>query len=224
MHIILLGPPGAGKGTQAARIVQATGLVHVATGDMFRENVRGGTDLGRLAKQYMDRGELVPDAVTIAMLRERMDRPDAAAGSLLDGFPRTVGQARALDDALGERDQAVDAALLIDVPPGEVRARLGGRWTCPADGSVYHETNNPPKTAGACDRCGGALTQRDDDTPHAIDRRLSVYAQQTAPLIAFYETAGRLVRIDGARPPADVGADLLAALPAALPTGLPEGR
>ena len=217
MHIILLGPPGAGKGTQAARLVEATGLVHVATGDMFRENVRGGTELGLLAKSYMDRGELVPDEVTIAMLRERLDRPDAAAGSLLDGFPRTTEQARALDDALAERDQAVDAALLIDVPPDEVRARLGGRWTCAADGAVYHETNNPPAAAGVCDGCGAALTQRDDDTPAAIDRRLTVYERQTAPLIAFYESAGRLVRIDGARAPADVGADLLAALPTDSP-------
>jgi adenylate kinase len=213
MHIILLGPPGAGKGTQAARLAEATGLVHVATGDMFRENVRGGTDLGLLAKSYMDRGELVPDAVTIAMLRERLDRPDAAAGSLLDGFPRTTEQARALDDALAERGQAVDAALLIDVPPDEVRARLGGRWTCPADGAVYHETNNPPAAAGVCDRCAAALTQRDDDTPAAIDRRLDVYERQTAPLIAFYAAAGRLIRVDGARAPADVSADLLAALP-----------
>ena len=217
MHIILLGPPGAGKGTQAARLVEATGLVHVATGDMFRENVRGGTELGLLAKSYMDRGELVPDEVTIAMLRERLDRPDAAAGSLLDGFPRTTEQARALDDALAERDQAVDAALLIDVPADEVRARLGGRWTCAADGAVYHETNNPPAAAGVCDGCGAALTQRDDDTPAAIDRRLTVYERQTAPLIAFYEAAGRLVRIDGARAPADVSADLLAALPTDSP-------
>lgn len=213
MHIILLGPPGAGKGTQAARIVEATGLVHVATGDMFRENVRGGTELGVLAKQYMDRGELVPDEVTIGMLRERLNRPDAAAGSLLDGFPRTVEQARALDTALGERDQQVDAALLIHVPADEVRARLGGRWTCPTDGSVYHETNNPPKTVGKCDRCGTDLVQRDDDTPEAIGRRLHVYEEQTAPLIAFYEAGAKLVRVDGARAPADVTTDLIAALP-----------
>lgn len=213
MHIILLGPPGAGKGTQAARIVEATGLVHVATGDMFRENVRGGTELGVVAKQYMDRGELVPDEVTIGMLRERLDRPDASAGSLLDGFPRTVEQARALDAALGERDQQVNAALLIDVPADEVRARLGGRWTCPADGSVYHETNNPPKTAGKCDQCGAKLIQRNDDTPAAVGRRLNVYEEQTSPLIAFYEAAAKFVRVDGARAPEEVTTDLLATLP-----------
>ena len=212
MHVVLLGPPGAGKGTQAARIVEATGLVHVATGDMFRENVRGGTELGTLAKQFMDRGELVPDEVTIGMLRERLDRSAAAAGSLLDGFPRTVEQAQALDSALAARDQKVDAALLIHVPADIVRARLGGRWTCPSDGSVYHETNNPPQTAGACDRCGEALIQRDDDTPDAIDRRLTVYRDQTAPLIAYYEQAGTLIRVDGAREPAPVTDDLLAAL------------
>ena len=212
MHVVLLGPPGAGKGTQAARIVEATGLVHVATGDMFRENVRGGTELGTLANQFMDRGELVPDEVTIGMLRDRLDRPDAAGGSLLDGFPRTVEQAQALDSALAARDQQVDAALLIDVPADIVRARLGGRWTCPSDGSVYHETNNPPQTAGACDRCGEALIQRDDDTPDAIDRRLTVYQDQTAPLIAYYEQAGKLIRVDGAREPAPVTDDLLAAL------------
>jgi adenylate kinase len=216
MYVILLGPPGAGKGTQAAGIVHATGLVHVATGDMFRENVRLGTALGLLAKQYMDRGELVPDAVTIGMLRERLDRPDAADGSLLDGFPRTTGQARALDDALTARGQQVDRVLLIDVPPDEARSRLGGRWSCPQDGSVYHEVTNPPKTPGRCDRGDAGLIQRDDDTPAAIDRRLTVYDAQTAPLIRYYEQARKLVRVDGARLPALVTTDLLAVLGAGV--------
>ena len=221
MHVILLGPPGAGKGTQASQIVAATGLVHVATGDMFRENARGGTELGLRAKQFMDRGELVPDQVTIGMLRERLDRPDAAAGALLDGFPRTVQQARALDAALAERGQVVDIVLLIDVPADAVRARLGGRWTCPNDGHVYHQTNNPPRVAGRCDKDGAALIQRDDDQPAAIDRRLTAYEEQTLPLIAFYDQAGTLVRVDGARALSDVTTDLLAALPGgpALPGG-----
>lgn len=216
MHLILLGPPGAGKGTQAAQLARSTGLVHVATGDMFRENVRGGTELGVLAKQYMDKGELVPDEVTIRMLLERLDRPDATAGAMLDGFPRNVEQAEALDRALGERDQQVDLVLLIDVSAEEVQRRLGGRWTCPADGSVYHEVNNPPKRAGVCDQCGEALIQRDDDKPEAIARRLKVYEEQTAPLIGYYEQAGKLRRVNGAQAPADVERELAAAVKEAV--------
>ncbi len=216
MHLILLGPPGAGKGTQAARIAQATGLARIATGDMFRDNVRSGTALGALAQQYMDRGELVPDDVTIALLLDRLDRPDAARGSLLDGFPRTVEQARALDQALAGRDQQVDHALLIDVRPDVVRARLSGRWSCPQDGSVYHQVNNPPRLPGKCDHDGIDLVQRDDDTPAALDRRLRVYEEQTAPLIAYYGDAGKLTRIDGERPPPQVGDALLAAIGAAV--------
>ena len=212
MRLILLGPPGAGKGTQAARIAQATGLAHIATGDMFRENVRNGTELGLAARQYMDRGELVPDEVTIVMLLERLDQPDAAAGILLDGFPRTVEQARALDDALAAAGEHVHKALLIHVAAHVVRARLSGRWCCPQDGSVYHEVNNPPEHRGKCDLDGTVLVQRDDDTPDAIDRRLAVYDEQTTPLIGYYQAAGKLVRIDGERPPQQVGASLLAAI------------
>jgi adenylate kinase len=212
MHLILLGPPGAGKGTQAVNLAKTTGLVHVATGDMFRENVRGGTELGVLAKQYMDKGELVPDDVTIRMLLDRLDRDDAEAGAMLDGFPRTVEQAHALDQALGTRCQQVDLVLLIDVSPEEVQRRLGGRWTCPEDGSVYHEANNPPQSAGKCDNCSTALIQRDDDEPEAIGRRLKVYEDQTSPLIEYYTTAGKLTAIDGERSTDAVGADLLKAV------------
>ena len=212
MHLILLGPPGAGKGTQAVRLAEATGLVHIATGDMFRDNVRRGTELGRVAQRYMEAGELVPDDVTIGMLLARLDEPDASAGSMLDGFPRTVEQADALDAALAGRSQQVDRVLLLDVPSDVVQRRLGGRWSCPADGAVFHETNNPPQRAGICDRCGEALVQRDDDTPEAIARRLQVYEQQTAPLVAYYDGAGKLVRINGAQSPERVAADLQAAL------------
>ena len=211
-YIVMLGPPGAGKGTQAANLAGATGQVHVATGDMFRENVRGGTDLGLLAKRYMDRGELVPDEVTISMLLERLGRPDAAAGALFDGFPRTVEQAGALDGALAERDSAISAALLIDVSEEEVLRRLGGRWSCADCGAVFHEVFNPPEAEGKCDSCANDLMQRDDDRPEAIARRLRVYEEQTAPLIEFYEQQGKLVRVNGEQSPDAVGADLLAAL------------
>ena len=211
-YIVMLGPPGAGKGTQAANLAEATGQVHVATGDMFRENVRGGTELGVLAKSYMDRGELVPDNVTISMLLERLGRPDAAAGALFDGFPRTVEQAGALDAALSERDSAISVALLIDVAEEEILRRLGGRWSCADCGAVFHEVFNPPKTERKCDACSNDLMQRDDDQPEAISRRLRVYEEQTAPLIQFYEQQGKLVRVDGEQPPDAVGADLLAAL------------
>ncbi len=212
MYLILLGPPGAGKGTQAERLARETGLAHVATGDLFRENVRNGTDLGQTARAYMDRGELVPDEVTIRMLLERLDRPDARAGAMLDGFPRTVEQARALDTALAGRRQQVDKVLLIDVRPEEVRRRLSGRWTCPADATVYHAVNRPPRQAGRCDLCGAALIQRDDDTPEAIARRLQVYADQTAPLIDYYTRARRLVRVAGEQDVNAVSRDLLAAV------------
>ena len=212
MHLILLGSPGAGKGTQAIRLAEATGLFHIATGDMFRDNVHRETELGRVAQRYMEAGELVPDDVTIGMLLARLDAPDAGAGSMLDGFPRTVEQADALDAALAGRSQQVDSVLLLDVPADVVRRRLGGRWSCPVDGAVFHETNNPPQRAGLCDRCGEALVQRDDDTPEAITRRLQVYEEQTAPLVAFYECAGKLIRVNGAQSPERVAADLVSAL------------
>ena len=209
MHLILLGPPGAGKGTQAVNLAKVTGLVHLATGDMFRENLRGESELGLLAKTYMDKGELVPDEVTIRMLLDRLGRPDAATGAMLDGFPRTVAQAEALDAALGKRDQQVDHVLLIDVSSDEVKSRLGGRWTCPEDGAIYHEVNNPPKNDMRCDNCDVALVQRDDDQPEAIANRLEVYEEQTAPLIGYYEAAGKLARIDGQQSPDAVGEALL---------------
>lgn len=211
-YVILLGPPGAGKGTQAVNLAERTGLLHLATGDMFRENVRNQTELGVEAQRYMERGELVPDELTISMLLDRLNREDAQLGSLLDGFPRTTEQAEALDAALAAQGAEIAAALLIEVANDEVLRRLGGRWSCPDCGAVFHAVFSPPQVEGTCDRCPGALIQRDDDQPEAIRRRLDVYAQQTAPLIDYYERSGKLRRVNGAREPDAVGADLLAAL------------
>ena len=211
-YVILLGPPGAGKGTQAATLGDHTKLLHLATGDMFRENVRNQTELGQEAQRYMERGELVPDELTISMLLDRLGRGDAQLGSLLDGFPRTLEQAEALDNALTERGAEIAATLLIDVSNAEALRRLGGRWSCPDCGAVFHEVFSPPKSDGVCDRCSAALMQRDDDQPEAIQRRLDVYAQQTAPLIDYYERSGKLRKVDGERDAKAVGVDLLAAL------------
>lgn len=196
MYIVLLGPPGAGKGTQAQRLAEATGLLHISTGDMFREHVRNNTELGKLAKQYMDRGELVPDEVTIAMLLERLDQPDAVRGALFDGFPRNVAQAQALDEALARRGAKVDRAVLIEVSDDELVARLGGRWMCRQCGAVYHERNDPPKQAGICDRCGGQLYQRDDDKPEVVRSRLEKQ-KPPADLLSYYRERNVLRTVDG---------------------------
>ena len=214
MYVILLGPPGAGKGTQAVQTAQRTGLLHLSTGDMFREHLRGGTELGQLAKGYMDRGELVPDEVTISMLLERIGRDDAKAGCLFDGFPRTVEQAAALDQALTEQDDGIAVTVLIDVSNEEITRRLGGRVSCATCGSVFHQIFNPPnREAPCCDTI--KMIQRDDDKPEAIANRLQVYADQTEPLVAYYEAQGKLSRVNGEQPPDAVGVDLLAALEAA---------
>ena len=211
MFVVLLGPPGAGKGTQAQRIADSTGLLHLSTGDMFRENVKNGTKLGTLAKQFMDKGELVPDEVTINMLLERISRPDASDGAMFDGFPRNVVQARALDEALANRGARIDRALLIAVDDEELVARLSGRWLCRNCGAVYHERNDPPAQPGVCDRCGGELYQRDDDRPEVVRTRLEKM-KPPAELIEHYRSAGVLREIDGKRPMDDVTTDLLEAL------------
>ena len=211
MYIVLLGPPGAGKGTQAQRIAAATGLVHISTGDMFREHVRNNTELGQLANQYMSRGELVPDEVTINMLLERISRDDAKAGAMFDGFPRNVVQARALDEALAARGAKVDRALLITVSDEELVARLGGRWICRNCGRLYHERNDPPKQPGICDVCGGELYQRDDDRPEVVRARLEKQ-KPPADLIDYYRRAGVLREIDGERSLDEVTAALLEAI------------
>ncbi len=211
MILILLGPPGAGKGTQAVAIAQQAGIAHVATGDLFRESIRNQTELGKQAKVYVDRGELVPDQITVGMLLDRLERPDTQKGVLLDGFPRTVDQARALDEALKERAQAVDKVLYINVGEEEVVRRLAGRWTCRQCGAVYHQVFSPPKEAGKCDQCGGELYQRDDDKPETVRNRLGVYNQQTAPLIDYYQRQGKLVEVNGEAGAEAVGKDLLKA-------------
>lgn len=211
MFIVLLGPPGAGKGTQAQRLAAATKLLHVSTGDMFRENVRNETELGKLARRYMDAGELVPDEITIDMLLERISRDDAKAGAMFDGFPRNVVQAEALDRALAARSARIDHALLISVRDEELVQRLGGRWICRSCGALYHERNDPPATPGVCDRCGGELYQRDDDRPDVVRTRLEKQ-KPPADLIEHYRRAGVLREVDGEQPLDAVTAALLHAL------------
>ncbi|WP_322797187.1 adenylate kinase [Tepidiforma sp.] len=211
MYIVLLGPPGAGKGTQAQRIAAATGLLHISTGDMFREHVKNNTELGQLANQYMSRGELVPDEVTIKMLLERISRDDAKAGAMFDGFPRNVAQARALDEALAARGARVDRALLISVPDEELVARLSGRWICRNCGRLYHERNDPPAAPGRCDACGGELYQRDDDRPEVVRSRLEKQ-KPPADLIEHYRSAGVLREINGLQSLEAVTHDLLEAI------------
>lgn len=209
-RIVLLGMPGAGKGTQAEQLAEALGVPHIASGDLFREHLHRGTELGRLAQEYMDRGELVPDEVTIGMIAERISQPDCADGFILDGFPRTVAQAEALERLLSQKGAALDMVALIRVREEVALARLAGRWTCRNCGAVYHTLFNPPRQAGVCDVCGGELYQRSDETEEAHRRRLKVYQEQTAPLIDYYRQAGLLVEIDGEQSIDDVQADLRA--------------
>jgi adenylate kinase len=203
LNLILLGPPGAGKGTQAERLQEDFPLAYVATGDMLRQAVKEGTELGMEAKSYMDRGELVPDDVIIAVILDRLDASDTEDGFLLDGFPRTDAQAEALDAALQRVDRRLTAALLIEVPPDELVRRLSGRRVCP-HGHTYHVEHNPPKRDNVCDVDGEPLTQRDDDREETIRRRLDVYREQTEPLIAYYDERDLLHRFDGTRSPTEV--------------------
>ena len=194
---ILLGAPGAGKGTLAAIISQEVGLAHIASGDLFREALSKGTELGLEAKKYMDKGELVPDEITIKMILARIARPDCDKGLLLDGFPRTLEQAKALGEALDKNGESVTKALYINVSTEEVVRRLGGRWICRGCQTPYHEINMPPKLKGVCDTCGGELYQRDDDTEATVRSRLDVYNKQTKPLIDYYDKIGKLGEING---------------------------
>lgn len=202
--VILMGPPGAGKGTQAAQVAQGLGVIHLATGDLFRGAMANGTPLGKKAETYVKRGEYVPDEMTLGLVRERLEQSDAAAGAILDGFPRTLPQADGLDAILAERSAEIDRVVYLEVPEAALMARLTGRWTCRQCQAVFHELFNAPKQAGICDRCGGELYQRPDDTPEVVRRRLQVYNDQTAPLIARYEAAGLVVRVDGEQSPSVV--------------------
>ena len=211
-YIVLLGPPGAGKGTQAQLIAQKHGLVHVSSGDLFRENLKNETELGKLAQTFMKRGELVPDDVTIAMVRERLSRADCEKGALLDGFPRTPAQARALAQMLQEFDADVSVVPYIAVTEEVLVERLSGRWTCRMNGHVFHEKFNPPAVAGVCDYDGSELYQRDDDLPATVKNRIKVYQEQTAPLISYYRENGLLVEVDGTKPIDQVTNALLQAI------------
>ena len=212
MRIILLGAPGAGKGTQAATLHEELNAPHIATGDLFRAALSQGTPLGMEAKSYMDRGELVPDDVTVRMLLERISQPDASDGYILDGFPRSIGQAEALGAALTERSEGIDKVLLVDVSEDELVRRLSGRWICRSCQTPYHAISNPPRAEGVCDADGGELYQRDDDKPETVMNRLTVYKDQTAPLIDYYEGQQILTRINGEQEIDVVRSNLLAAL------------
>lgn len=208
-YIVLLGPPGVGKGTQAKVLAQQTGLIHVSSGDLFRENIKNQTELGRLAKSFIDKGELVPDDVTVAMIKDRLARPDCKAGAILDGFPRTPVQADALHNLLADFKGDVDLVPFITASPDVLIERICCRWTCKAMGHVYHEKFNPPKVEGKCDVDGSDLYQREDDNPDTVRHRIKVYFEQTAPLIDYYRRQNKLVEIDGTQPIEKVSDELL---------------
>lgn len=210
-YIVMLGPPGAGKGTQAKKLAQELDLIHVSTGDLFRENLKNETELGKLAQQYMNQGELVPDDVTVRMVEERLSRSDAQDGAVLDGFPRTPAQAKALDDLLAEFDREVKVVPYIKVPDQDLVERLSGRWMSPS-GRVYHEKYNPPKVKWIDDIDGSQLYQREDDKPETVQHRIDVYNEQTAPLINYYQEKGVLAEIDGTQSIEDVTEDIMQAV------------
>lgn len=200
MNVILIGPPGAGKGTQAAFLCGEYGLPHISTGDMFRAAVKNGTELGLAAKAYMDKGHLVPDEVTIGIVQERLTERDTENGFLLDGFPRTIVQAEGLKDVLSKLGKSLTAVINIEVPEEELVRRLSGRLICRSCGATYHKSFNPPAQDGICDKCGGELYQRADDSEETVRNRLRVYREQTEPLIAYYKAKGCLTTVDGTQP------------------------
>ena len=212
MKIVMLGAPGAGKGTQAIKIADKYDIPHISTGDIFRANIKGGTELGQKAKSYIDKGELVPDEVTIGMLLDRIAQDDCKNGYVLDGFPRTIPQAESLTEALKSQGDRIDFALNIDVPDAAIIKRMSGRRACPKCGATYHIVYAAPKTENICDKCGTVLIIRSDDKPETVKDRLNVYHQQTEPLIAYYKTAGVLREVDGTQELPKVFEDVVAIL------------
>lgn len=204
MKIIMLGAPGAGKGTQADKICEKFAIPHISTGDIFRANIKNGTELGRKAKSFMDQGLLVPDELTCDLVADRIQAEDCKNGYVLDGFPRTIPQAEALDKALAAMGAKVDFAVNIDIPDENIIERMGGRRACLACGATYHIVNIPPKVEGVCDKCGAELVLRDDDKPETVKKRLDVYHEQTQPLIDFYAAKGVLHEVDGTKEMAEV--------------------
>jgi adenylate kinase len=212
VSVVLMGPPGAGKGTQAGTVARLVDVAHVASGDLLREIRKQDTAVGRQVKSFMDRGELVPDELTMALVMARLAEPDCANGFILDGFPRTVAQARALDERLARRDRTLKRVIDLVVPEDVLLARLSGRWLCSNCHASYHVVFNPPRVAGVCDRCGGELYQREDDTLETARRRLEVYEQATRPVLDYYRAAGMLVEVPGDRSVGEVTEALRAAI------------
>jgi adenylate kinase len=212
MYIILLGAPGAGKGTQVTNVAQSLNLVQISTGDLFRQAVAEGTELGKKAQTYMKEGKLVPDEITISMVMDKMNTADKKAGVVFDGFPRSLKQAEALDKALKERNKKIDKVVYINVSEGELLKRLSGRWICRNCQTPYHEVTSPPKVKGKCDKCGGELYQRPDDTVETVKKRLVVYFAETAPLIDYYRKAGKLLEVEGEGEIESISRRIIAAL------------
>ncbi|WP_274941434.1 adenylate kinase [Chordicoccus furentiruminis] len=209
MRLIMLGAPGAGKGTQAARVAERFRIPHISTGDIFRANIKNGTELGKKAKSYMDAGELVPDELVCDLVADRIAQPDCGEGFILDGFPRTIPQAEALDEAVRKAGTPIDFAVDIEVPDEHIISRMGGRRACVSCGATYHVVYNPPKKEDVCDRCGGKLVLRDDDRPETVKNRLDVYHAQTQPLIDYYKDKKVLVTVDGTQSMDDVFSAIL---------------
>lgn len=210
--LVMLGPPGVGKGTQAKILSERTGLVHISSGDLFRENIKNQTELGKLAQTFISKGELVPDDVTIAMIRERLSRPDFGIGAILDGFPRTPAQADALEAMLEEFKGQVDAVPFINSAANVLVERLSDRWTCRASGHIFNQKSNPPKKLGICDFDGSELYQREDDKAETVKYRIQVYLEQTSPLIAYYRERGKLIEVDGMQSIDQVAQTIMSAL------------